>query len=84
MKDKVVYECELKDFECQYDGACLFSNEISKYGFGTCYGIGSMDIFDSENRNFHCPYLMEPKANVYDCPFNGLPLNTKVKIVVEF
>lgn len=80
MKDKVIYECELKDFEmCKYFGGCRFIDFLD-YCEGPSGIYNSETIFehpeDPDNQIFIC-------ERCKDCPFNFLKFNTKVKIVIE-
>lgn len=50
---KVVYECALDEFICDYDGRCLFVDDEKYNRYGSCYG---------SRRGEKCPFFgMDPK-----------------------
>ena len=75
MKDKIIYDCELKDFAmCSYFGGRRFVNFVD-YCEGPAGVYNSEPIFD-DNQIFICEHNK-------DCPFNFLKFNDKVKISIE-
>lgn len=80
MKDKVIYECELKEFYmCNYYGGCRFDPKVDfcDSPAGVYY---SETIFehrdDPENQVFICEHNK-------NCPLNFLKFNDKIKISIE-